>query len=809
MQSGSRSISERAPPRRKERAMATDRRHGPRRGFGTFLVPGPLAAALLVSGLLLPQGELASQEAEGVSLHGTVRAEGIQEGGILPGAFVEVRGRSGARTGVADAEGRYRIDGLRGGAVRVAVFHLGAHPFEIGVDLPESGEINLDVRLERRALVMPGLTVRGRLHPESGTVTGVAVETSSVRSPPELSAFTGARLLDASTGMVEAGLTRGLEPPRDGQDPGPSRVLFMRGSTVDARTVLLDGAPVLTPFHVAGLVPPIEPELLGRAAYYLGGAPTRYEGGLSYLLDVTTRAPGENGFTGVASIDGLLARGSVEAGLPGGGGVLLAGRTLHGAQGAFGAVGHFPYDYRDLLYRAAVPLLPGHEFHFMGFRNREGVRLDEVILDRADARWGNRAASVRYMGSFGSTSVSAVAARSRYDSSLPLAWVEPVVARASSLRDRGAVELLLPRYGWDLHLGASGDRSDYRYLLDPRGSGTGAMIVGEERGMEVFSAGAWAEASSTYGERIDLRAGLRVDHFSGGHGVRLGPRVSAGVMLTEDARLGVALGRYHQPIPVPGLAERTTSRYENGELVSEEKSLDWHPAMPVASSNHLVISLDQSLDERLHFGVSGFVKEFEPLAPGEDLVRSSGTDLRLLRQGERVDAWLGYALSWFWAGGGEAATANFSGRHLVSAGFRGNFFDGLEIGLSAGYGAGLPLTSVALTDPMDESLAFRGFFGLPDERSRGVRALSSATAGASPLDVAPEDDFLRLDLEVAWVASTIVGSRSTNLRPYLRVLNALDSRDSLFHYLDEWRDGAIRPIARRAMLPVFGVEWRF
>lgn len=783
--------------------MNSDRRPARKRALA-LLVP-----TLFAAGLLLPHEGRALQATGGVVLHGTVRAEGLRADSVLPGAIVEVRGGAGARTGVADAGGRYRIEGLRGETVRVAVYHLATHPFEVEVGLPDAGELRLDIELARRALVMPGLTVMTRPHPDSRAAAREAVAARSHRPSAGLGAVAGARLLDTSTGMVESGLTRGLESSRNEQDPRPSRVLFMRGSTVDARTVFLDGAPVLTPFHVAGLVPPFEPELLDRATYYLGGAPTRYDGGLSYLLDVNTRTPGQDGFRGLVAADGLLARGSVETPLPGGGGVLLAGRVLHGAQGALGSAGRFPYDYTDLLYRAAVPLIPGHTLHFMGFRNREGVRLDEFILDRADARWGNRAASIRYLGTLGQISVSAVAARSRYDSSLPLPWVEPVVARASSLRERGAVNFLVPRDGWDLLLGVSGDRSVYRYLLESRGPGTGAMIMEEPRGMEVLSTGAFAEASTEWGDRLDLRAGLRLDHFSGGHGVRVSPRAAAGLLLTEGARLGVALGRYHQPIPVPGLAERVQPENEDGELASVSKWLEWTPALPVASSNHLVISLDQSLDESLHIGVSGFVKEFEPLAPGEDLVRASGTDLRVLRRGERADAWLGYALSWFWEEGGEDSTASFAGRHLVSAGFRGNFLNGLEMGLSVGYGAGLPLTSVVLTAPADEDLVFPGFFDASNQQSRGVRALSSASAGASPLEVAPEDDFLRLDLEVAWVATPIMGGRSTSLRPYIRVLNALDRRDALFHYLDEWREGDLRPIAQRSLLPVFGVEWRF
>ena len=48
-----------------------------------------------------------------------------------------------------------------------------------------------------------------------------------------------------------------------------------------------------------------------------------------------------------------------------------------------------------------------------------------------------------------------------------------------------------------------------------------------------------------------------------------------------------------------------------------------------------------------------------------------------------------------------------------------------------------------------------------------------------------------------------------DVRPYLRVINALDQRDALFYYFEPWRDAELRPLAERSILPVFGVEWRF
>jgi hypothetical protein len=777
--------------------------------LGLWVVPGALGAVVAGAGSAaggsqspaagaLPSAEAAVVEAAArapsgdVVLRGRVRAEGVRPDSALPGALVEVRQAGRTRTAVSDERGRYRLEGLDAGPAKVQVFHLATHNLEVEVRLPGSGELTLDLELERRTLSLSGIEVTAsRIRGETDRVRPVGIAVDLVGGGP--------RSLDASTGMVEAGLARALSPLVGEEEPAPDRVLFMRGSTVDARTVLLDGAPVLTPFHVAGIVPPFESELVGGASFHIGAAPSRYGGGLSYLLDVETREPRTEGVGGHVALDGILWRGSLESGLPGGGGLLLAGRSMHGFQGSLGSGEEFPYLYDDLLVRGTVPLGRGdHHVRFTGYRNREGVRLDEVLLAGGQASWGNHAGSLRYDGRIGNVEVSAVAAESRYDSSLPLAWSGPVLARASSLNERGSLEVVMPRDGWSLRLGTSGDRVAYAYQLTSRERNPAGAAAWQPVQLRMTSGGGYAEVAGHLGPRIHARGGVRMDHFSGGGGTHAAPRATIRGLLTDDASLTVSAGRYHQPIPMPGLMAQ--------EVDGEEAALLWDPSLPVASSTHLVLALEQELDEHLNLDVSGFVKVFEGL-DGTDRgrVRSSGTDLRVAYGAERVGAWVGYALSWFWEEASGGSSSTFSGRHLVSAGVRGTPYPGVELGAALGYGAGLPFASVPVGGPVEERLV-----NSPDsEQGSGVWTLSTGNAGGAPLDVMPEDDFLRLDLDLRWTVEPTFAGRKTRLRPYLRVMNALDSRDALFQYLDRWREGEIRPVAERPFLPLIGVEWRF
>jgi hypothetical protein len=50
---------------------------------------------------------------------------------------------------------------------------------------------------------------------------------------------------------------------------------------------------------------------------------------------------------------------------------------------------------------------------------------------------------------------------------------------------------------------------------------------------------------------------------------------------------------------------------------------------------------------------------------------------------------------------------------------------------------------------------------------------------------------------------------SGRVRPYVRIINALDRRDALFYYFEPWRDPEVTPLARQSFLPIIGLAWSF
>jgi hypothetical protein len=159
---------------------------------------------------------------------------------------------------------------------------------------------------------------------------------------------------------------------------------------------------------------------------------------------------------------------------------------------------------------------------------------------------------------------------------------------------------------------------------------------------------------------------------------------------------------------------------------------------------------------------------------------------------------LGYDLTWFWSTvdlSGQAT--DFAGRQLLTAGASGRLHGPIWGEARVGYGAGIPYTSVPF-----QAAASGPTTVISQSEPQG---LSQDT----PLVTGLEDSFFRLDLEIYGLLEPDWGGRRWRVRPYLRVLNALDRRDSLFYLFQPWRSDQVTPLAERPVLPVLGVAVAF
>jgi hypothetical protein len=710
--------------------------------------------------------------------------------------MIEATARGARRAVLADESGRYSLTGLPAGEVTLRVSHVGYEPLSLTVALPEGSPMELALELTAVPVTLPAVDVLG----DALARRGAAAERDEAGyALPDLDL----QALEVGPGVGQGGLAD-VVAALPGNDPDDATdVLFMRGSTADLKLVLLDGVPVYTPFHVAGLMKSFEQGVLGAAELHVGGAPARYDGGLTNILDLRTRAARRDRLRVSGAVDVLTASAALESPLGPSAGVIASGRAIHGL-GEAPLGGSAPYGYRDALVSASVEPIEGQELRATGFWNEESVQLDPSRAPTS-ARWANRAGALAYHGSLGDARIDLSAGLSSYRATLPLQpsapagalpWEPlpgPVLAGAATDRVRAVAEVAWGNPGALVRTGVSLETIDERFTARPSTGGAPSAMHG-------FGgvAGAFLDVTRPVGTGVSLRLGARADHF--GHGrVLLAPRAAISWEVAPEALVTVAAGRYHQPTrTTDAQLERTLETLATGGSSFAER-------LRVASADHVVLGLDQRLGTAVRLGLEGFWKSYRNLpSSGPESVRSSGVDVRIVTAGERRAAWLGYGLSWFWSNVDlSGRTSEFVGRQLLTAGVSGPLAGRLEAEARVAYGAGLPYTSIPFGSQSAQIMEV--------SVSRTVNQMAQAARPDDQprIDGGLDESFLRVDVEVHALFEPNWAGRAWRVRPYVRVLNALDRRDALFYTYQPWRTQEARPLAERRMLPLLGVAFSF
>jgi hypothetical protein len=260
-----------------------------------------------------------------------------------------------------------------------------------------------------------------------------------------------------------------------------------------------------------------------RQTLYVGGAPARFDGGLSYIMDLETRsgrdreAHGRFGWT--------CCRARHAGGSAGRAGPLLASVAPCTARVRRAWIlarfrTHTPT--RRSRGRASGP---GPRADGTGFWNDELVRLDTVGGARQTANWGNRAGSLRYRGGIGATQVLATVALAHFRTTLPLGGIRPLLTEGTALRGRLALDFEQPLLAPASSGAASLDHIDFEYRAFPQARQPGQR-AGPERGGR-RPAGCTPRRRSPLLPRLRVRGGMRADAFTLDGGCPLAPRLSA------------------------------------------------------------------------------------------------------------------------------------------------------------------------------------------------------------------------------------------------------------------------------------------
>jgi hypothetical protein len=414
------------------------------------------------------------------TIQGVVRTEGSQV--PIPGAVVQLPELR--RSVAADERGIFIIPNVPAGSWRVRITAVGYEALEVGVDVPPSGAVRLDLELAARPVPLAPVEVQAQ--------AGRGGQTEALRSVGPGAIRLSGDALRAVPMAAEPDIIRAIQSlPSVAAASDFSSALYVRGGSPDQNLITLDGVPIFNPYHLGGLFGAVDPDVVQSAGVMAGAFAADTGDRLSSVIDIRTRDGGRDRTRGFGAVGLVSSRAGVDGPLPGGrGSYLVSARRTYldlftrGAQAAGLIPFSLPYRFTDAQMKAVYDVGPLGRLSATAYINDETLvlrpRREEGINQNLDFDWGSRAVGVRYWQPWGSSlTVEAEAAWSEF----------------SGQFDAG-------EYRWD------NERQRYGTELVPLlGAGTATRNA-------LLAAGATA-----YRGRHQLRAGVQADWYRFHYGV--------------------------------------------------------------------------------------------------------------------------------------------------------------------------------------------------------------------------------------------------------------------------------------------------
>lgn len=245
---------------------------------------------------------------------GTVRD--AESGEPLPGAVVTLPDID--RTVLSDIDGRYVFRGLPAGPQHLTVKRIGYAPRTLHALVPAHGEVEINIALQphptllRTVEVRPRIPVRGLEIGEGASFPDRGASLAAVRNHP---------LLSEPDALVALG---GGEVVLNPESPDG---IHIRGGASDQTAYLLDGIPVISPYHAAGTFTAWNPDALERLDVSSWSTAPIAADALSGTVAAVTRRPGDQ-FRAQGSGSTTQARATVDGPVGrSGAGYLLSARS--------------------------------------------------------------------------------------------------------------------------------------------------------------------------------------------------------------------------------------------------------------------------------------------------------------------------------------------------------------------------------------------------------------------------------------------------------------------------------------------------
>ena len=473
-----------------------------------------------------------------------------QVGAAVFGATVGLH-RGGRRVFAADTDrlGSFRISEVLPGTYVLRVQALGylQHTGELTVGLAQT--VELDVRLERDALELEGISVeadrsRRRIRfEEIGGATVRELDLEDLRLIPGVAEPDPVRAIEVLPGVVSTS--------------DFSAGFHVRGGSQDQNLILLDGMPIFSPFHLGGLFSVFNADMIDRVELSSGGFAAEYGGRVSSVLEIESDA-GEGEFSGQGAISLLSSRIAVGGRLPEGVADALGHADIRYRVSArrsyfdvlFKPAFDFPYHLSDVQAIVEGWTRAGDRLTLTAYTGRDVFDLTSIDSEdfplRIDWDWGNDAVGIRWTHARrGGGSLDLRANFSRYGTGLtfPDFADTELDSRIQQAQLRADLDMR-PNSSWAVQVGTSLEKLSYANSFSAGGTdfsraqGDGLLL------------GAYAQTRWSLPRKWLVELGVRADGYSPDPGDRvaeISPRLAVKRFLGGgDVAIKLAGGRYTQ-----------------------------------------------------------------------------------------------------------------------------------------------------------------------------------------------------------------------------------------------------------------------
>lgn len=750
----------------------------------------PLLAVVIGIGSLTRQ--------PGASITGAVRDEAT--GRPLAGAVITLPDLGQQTT--TDSAGRYQLRQVPAGPNHLVFRFIGYAPRTIHALVPSVGSLDLTVSLRavparlQTLVVRAGPAIRGLDGTDSPDPDRV-VSMAAARNHPLLA--------EPDAFLALSGGPVSVEPE------SPSGV-HVRGGASDHTAYQVDGIPMLSPYHAAGLFGALNPDAVGSVRLTSAARTPDQPDALAGVISATTRSPGRRQ-EAQGSLSTSQARLTINGPLgSNGAGYLASFRS--GFPAAFAPAGdasHVRGATTDWLAKLEAPVAggrltvlgtgSGNELGASAFT--EPVRADNPALPRHGFEWGNRSLGAAWhrTGAAVTTRLAAWSASSYAASQ----WVDPTAPLdlQARRRDLGVLATIERPVAGGISTGGlrvEARRVHYRVAAD-------SLASGFEAGTSAPLITGFANHRRAIGERLALTIGTSIALARGE--VLVNPNASLRWQPNGGLGITASYARFRQFAQSARNGESIVDRIFPTDLYVAAGTA----GVPVATSDQALITVDYRPSAAARVTAEAYHRH------QRGLLLVAPRDARPFTAGA-------FAVGSGLARGASLEAAFSSARIGMLASYRIEQVR-LTYGDSTyrpGYGATHTLEGGLIVFPGPASSVRLGIAGAWGRRGTGVGgafewegcnlidrgcefAGSPRYAGALGGTRLPH--YLRVDLGLRHHWHFDFGGRNVQLGLFGTVTNLL-GRKNILTYATNAATGDLIPIAMRPFAPlVIGLDWRF